>query len=357
MISDNKQYQGIQALRFVAALMVVTTHSTLYVSERLIKGFPVWNAGGAGVDIFFVISGFVMMISSGTLIDRADSWKKFAFRRLLRIVPLYWAALTIKLVIMLISPSHILHATLSPFGIVSSYLFIPSVNADGEIKPFLGVGWTLNFEMFFYSLFAIALALRLDPLKMCSSVFLVFCALALFRMPSWSAAAFYFDTIVIEFSFGMLLARAMVCGSTMRPWQSLMLVALGIAGLMQSLVDTSQLLRPLVIGIPALLIVAGIAHMPESLSCRIPTTLITLGESSYALYLFHPMIAPAAPAALANLGLAIAPLSIGLSIFGSVVMTWMIHRYAERPTTEFLKRWLASKARPGVELKPSVSPD
>lgn len=86
---------------------------------------------------------------------RYDGWKQFGLRRIVRIVPLYWSLLTLKV------------ATL---------------------------------------LLVIALKFRVDPLKLVGGVFAVLCLMAFFRAPHWPAAAFYFDTIVLEFGFGMLIA-------------------------------------------------------------------------------------------------------------------------------------------------------
>ncbi len=122
------RYDGIQALRFVAALLVVFTHSTFYVGERLIPGFPVWSNGAAGVDIFFVISGFVMVISSQELLARADGWRIFMMRRIARIVPLYWIATSLKLVAVISVPSLAINAGLDPWQCVKSFLFLPSFN-------------------------------------------------------------------------------------------------------------------------------------------------------------------------------------------------------------------------------------
>ncbi|MSR34058.1 MAG: acyltransferase [Phycisphaerales bacterium] len=84
-----KTYTGIQALRFVAAMLVVLAHSTAMVNERMHLDMFKWRAGWSGVDSFFVISGFVMAFSSGSLMTRANDWKIFLMRRLIRIVPLY----------------------------------------------------------------------------------------------------------------------------------------------------------------------------------------------------------------------------------------------------------------------------
>jgi exopolysaccharide production protein ExoZ len=353
MSRNNEQFEGIQALRFIAALMVVVTHSTFYVSERLVKDFPVWSNGASGVDVFFVISGFVMVISSQSLMGRDDGWKQFMLRRLLRIVPLYWVVTTIKLVAMLAVPAVVLHAKLDLWPVVSSYLFLPSFNADGNIEPLLGVGWTLNFEMFFYSLFAIAMALRVDVFRMVTGVFVVCCIAAFFRTESWPAATFYFNTIVLEFAFGMLLARAVIRGFSLPVPVSLFLLIVGFIGLLIPWGDVSGLWRPLKWGLPAVMIVTAVIALNPLVGKRIPKSILELGDASYALYLFHPLIAPIAPTLLAKLGLPIAPLSIAVSIVSSIVATWIIFRIAERPTTEFLKRRLAAASAHGTSLKPA----
>jgi len=89
----------IQALRAVAALLVVPLHAFETWGERVDSVAPgvKWDNGAAGVDIFFVISGFVMVISSRRLVDRADAWLIFLRHRVLRIVPLYWLLTTVKI--------------------------------------------------------------------------------------------------------------------------------------------------------------------------------------------------------------------------------------------------------------------
>ena len=155
---NNYKFDGIQALRFIAAIMVVCTHSFLYASERLGQGSFSWAVGAKGVDIFFVIIGFVMVISSRYLVSVDDGWKEFFKKRLIRVAPLYWAATSFKLIVLLLAANFVLHAKLDWWMILKSYFFIPSHNIDGEIKPFLGVGWTLVFEMFFlFSVFSVSI--------------------------------------------------------------------------------------------------------------------------------------------------------------------------------------------------------
>jgi peptidoglycan/LPS O-acetylase OafA/YrhL len=174
-----ERYRGIQVLRLVAAALVVVTHSTLYAHERLDRSSPVWQGGVIGVDIFFVISGFVIMASSRRLIGRPDGVREFALRRLVRILPMYWLATTLSIVIQLVTPSAVLHSTLTVWLIVSSYLLLPATSSTGNVEPVLGVGWTLLFEMFFYAVFAVAMLLR-GRVYLVVGLVMGFCAVAYF---------------------------------------------------------------------------------------------------------------------------------------------------------------------------------
>jgi len=153
-------YFGIQALRFIAAGLVLVTHSTFYASERLGTGGSVWHQGAVGVSIFFVISGFVMVVSTRKTWGQVNAWKAFILRRIIRIVPMYWTATTVKLICLLVVSSAVLHSKFDLQHIISSYFFVPTVNVEGEVKPLLAVGWTLYYEMFFYVIFAVALYTR-----------------------------------------------------------------------------------------------------------------------------------------------------------------------------------------------------
>jgi len=345
----DQRYEGIQALRFVAALLVVVTHATFYVSERLVPGYPVWSSGAAGVDVFFVISGFVMAVSSQALIGRPDGARVFMLRRLSRIVPLYWVATTLKLAAVLAVPAAVLNAGLDPGHIVRSYLFLPSYNEHGILHPVLGVGWTLNFEMFFYVVFALAMVLRVPPLPFVGVVFAGLSIAALFRQPGWVAAAFWLDTILLEFVAGMVVARLCMSGVRVPPAAAVPMVAAGFIGLLWPWGVVPDMMRVLTWGIPAALIVAGVAFLEPVLQGRVPARVLLLGDSSYALYLFHPMIAPIAPALLAKAALPNAPLSIVLSIALAIGAALVAYRFGERPVTAMLKAAVEGRTR----LKPA----
>src|SRR5665213_2734258 len=154
----------IQALRAIAALLVVLLHAFETWGERVDPAAPGvnWENGAAGVDIFFIISGFVMVISSRRLMAQAGGWLIFLRHRVVRIVPLYWLLTTLKVLAVAVLGGVVLRTSLD-FGFVAgSYLFLPVTDSAGHFRPVLPVGWTLTYEFLFYLLFAAALAMRVD---------------------------------------------------------------------------------------------------------------------------------------------------------------------------------------------------
>lgn len=335
--SHSLRFEGIQALRFIAALLVVVTHASAYVAGRLIEGYPIWSSGAAGVDVFFVISGFVMVVSSRGLIGRPDGARTFLLRRASRVVPLYWGATTLKIAAVIAAPAAVVNGGLDIGHIVRSYLFLPSYNEQGLLVPVVGVGWTLNFEMFFYAMFAAGMALRISPTRFVAVLFSGLSIVALFRQPDWPAVAFWFDTIVLEFVAGMFIAHWCMSGVRVPPVFAAALATVGFVGLLWPWGVVPDMMRLLTWGMPAVMIVTGVALLEPVLQGRVPATLISLGDSSYALYLFHPMIAPLAPVLLAKAAMPNAPLSIVLSIALSMAAAIAVYRFGERPLTSLLK--------------------
>lgn len=332
------KYDGIQSLRFVAALLVVVTHSTFYASERLGAGSDTWHFGEVGVDIFFVISGFVMMISTGSLAGTKDGWKYFGMRRLVRIVPMYWLATTVKLATLVLIPSAVLHASLNPGTTILSYLFLPSRNEAGRIEPLLGVGWTLTFEMFFYVTFTIALLVRAKPIYFCAAILSLAAVGSAFRGDDWPPATVYLNSIVLYFLVGMVIGQWTKDRSTKRlaAWLGYIVALWALIPLLDgsySAGDLQGLLRHL--GVAALLLAVTAAE--PWIGGRIPRPIIFMGDASYSLYLFHPLIAPIVPVALAKIGFPSVPLSVILSIIVVTMAAALIFRFVERPITRVLQ--------------------
>ena len=162
----------------------------------------------AGVDIFFVISGFIMVYASEDLFGRKGASVEFLARRVARIVPLYWmftAFYTLFLVIALVG-------TTKDFpgwpNIVASFAFWPAYATGHEAPmPVFELGWTLNYEMFFYAVFAVFIGLRRSRTVIAVAALLGGLVLMGFVLqPSAAAPFFWTRPIILEFVFGMGIA-------------------------------------------------------------------------------------------------------------------------------------------------------
>lgn len=193
---------SIQLLRAIAAWLVVYAHYYLF--------FPIYHLynyqwlGIFGVDIFFVISGFIMFYSFANTMCTA---REFFVKRLIRIVPAYWFFTFLLIPLSYIYTKEFSYTDWNLNSLLASLFFIKSANpADSVPNPFLTVGWTLNYEMFFYAL-----------LSLCIMVFGRFsffaCTLALIILPlAWDEHWFYgiliSQKLLYAFVFGIALGYA-----------------------------------------------------------------------------------------------------------------------------------------------------
>ncbi|MEI8622584.1 acyltransferase [Pseudoalteromonas sp. B129b] len=132
-------YLSIQYLRALAALMVLLTHTSFKLENNGSDLLSWFNIGGYGVDLFFIISGFIMCL---TVQDKKINFTTFMKQRVIRIIPLYWLMTSVALIIFFINPS-LVNSSGGVTSIISSYLLIP----DGT-KYLVNNGWTLSYEFF-----------------------------------------------------------------------------------------------------------------------------------------------------------------------------------------------------------------
>ncbi|MDQ6434589.1 acyltransferase [Mesorhizobium sp. LHD-90] len=275
---------SLQYLRGIAAMMVVAFHAFDVLARMGTGGHDEqFMVGLAGVDIFFVISGFIMWIMA----EKAyPSPAEFVRKRLIRIVPLYWALTLFLAAVALVKPDLLSTAVFDPAHFVASMLFIPWPHPKLEAAvPLLIPGWTLNYEMAFYLIFALCLFLpkRWRLISLLGALSLL--AAAGPFVPQGGAAAFYTDTLVLEFAAGALLAWLWLRGVTLSTAMSLTLVVAGFALLY--LGAGSTLPRIVSLGLPAAMIVGG-SVFAENLLRRQPfQPLLMIGDASYSIYLSH----------------------------------------------------------------------
>ncbi|WP_425045977.1 acyltransferase family protein [Primorskyibacter sp. S87] len=270
--------EGLQLLRALAALMVLIGHviaeAEHYFGIALAPGNLPWTRG---VDIFFVISGFIITLSAARYRRRPVA---FLQRRMLRVVPLYYLFTTLMVATLILAPDATKDTQLEVGQVLSSYLFLPFERHDGRIAPVLSLGWTLNYEVFFYALMATCLALGRPILAISVTI----CGLSVLSLLSFEATApkFWTNPLILEFLYGVLLARLWRQGHR---YPSAPLAAFSGAlalGLMVTLHDT-DLPRFLAVGLPsALLVAAGTIFCPPR-----PLPMQLIGDASFALYLSH----------------------------------------------------------------------
>jgi peptidoglycan/LPS O-acetylase OafA/YrhL len=335
---------SIQYLRAVAALMVVVFHLVPQLRRMDYTGWwPDWLAGG--VDIFFIISGFIMWV---TTIDRPTTPWTFFRRRLARIAPLYWLLTTVVVAVMLVAPKLLQTTSFGLTHVLASYAFLPAISpATGWVNPVVNPGWTLNYEMFFYLVFGVALTLQ--PAARFAAVTAVLGGLVCLRLlplPEHFAIDFYTSGLLLEFIFGMALARAYLAGrllpSRLAAWTCLIIGAVVLAAMLPLVPDWP---RVIIFGLPSLAIVTGALSLELHGGVRHHAFTHLLGDASYSIYLTHFMVLSAVGQAWRRLGLGDVP--GGFWLFGivgtgvSVVIGLLTYRWVEQP----IVRWFGARRR------------
>jgi exopolysaccharide production protein ExoZ len=299
--------------------------------------------GSAGVDLFFVISGFIMWV---TAISRDQDPRRFVLNRVIRIVPLYWLVTTFVLAVVLLAPALMHSASFELAHSVASYSFIawPHPKFDGQFWPLVVPGWTLNYEMLFYAVVTAALfarrSLRLWVIGGCLGLLMV---IGLVRRPV-SIMSFYTDPILVEFLFGIGIGALYLRMRRLPRSAAWALIAISAAWLLTIGTHSSQLNRPLTWGLPMALLVLGAVNLP---TLAPGNALAMLGDASYSIYLAQFItIAPGARLLTRLAGTAPGRLLAALVLMVIAVAAGMfLYRVVEKPVTDALRRSL--KRGPG----------
>ena len=269
--------ENIQALRAVAAIMVVIFHAVFMMPEppegSLLRWvFAPW--GQSGVDLFFVISGFVMVHAQAT---RPKGFGAFMAGRAVRILPLYWLITLVYGALMLLLPDQFRFNSFDPGKLIASLLMVNGITHGG--MPVVFVGWTLEYEFLFYLL--LAGAVQVLPLRW--SVLPVALVFGL------GSVLGVFNTASLGFVYGMLIALASL------RWRELpfawLILLIGVLAFMASIPQRELLeWRGIFWGIPSALIVLALVYLPQIR----PGLLTWLGAASYSIYLVQVLAIPVA---------------------------------------------------------------
>lgn len=289
---------NIQALRAAAALMVVADHSILRIAKsdpklEFVEGYA-GDLGLVGVQIFFAISGFLMVSISWNKFATPGAAGYFAVNRIKRIWPLYAIATGLAWLVF----SRLEGVRYDWLDALTSLLFVPhDARGVGLMTPVLGVGWTLNYEMAFYAVFCLCLFLpRVFGLVIVLAVIvLVVAAGFIFDFPKASALGFYTDQIQLLFASGMGLAIVH------RIWPQIFeragglftLAAVGACLLWIVVINT---ILPgqypgwrtvMGMGLSVVCVALAAMHAPSGKAVWLQITAARVGDASYSIYLFH----------------------------------------------------------------------
>lgn len=267
---------NVQYMRAIAALLIVYVHARHQVGSY--AGY-LEDFGNIGVDLFFVISGFIMV----WIAKDSDTPFSFISKRIERIAPLYWSATLLIASIVFLFPELFKTAAFSIGHLVKSLLFIPhySPGQIDKVGPLLHPGWTLNYEMYFYSVFALSLFTpkRFRLATIFGTIFILFCVSKFWSFQELAILTFWGNSIVFEFVVGALFGTLYKSGTRLNKTASILFM-LGSA---LSYFALSGLPRGISNGVPAMLFFVGFLNL------KLPSAgwANKLGDSSYSLYLSH----------------------------------------------------------------------
>jgi len=331
---SSKSIETIQALRAIAATLVIFQHILIV------------SLGSFGVDIFFVISGFVI-----AFVSVSEPPGAFVLKRLFRIVPLYWLGTFAVFAVAAVAPSVVNSTTTDVTELLKSLFFIPYVKGNGLTHPVLFLGWTLNYEMMFYAVFAFALTFgsRVAPV-VATIVILSLIVIGLSFSIDAEPFRFWTRPLSLEFLFGVWIFVAWHKGIRLPVSPAFALAAAAALLVLMGWEEAKQSfdwIEPLSFGIPAAAVIA-LALCCEG-KIKMPVALLAVGDASYSLYLFHPYLVYPAQKIIGHFtpNPTAIVLAIPFMVAASIGFALVSYRIIERPSNLWLRATLmAPKARP-----------
>lgn len=331
---------SIQVARGVAALLVVLYHASRMVSLPQYAGEQGFDGlfafGHAGIDFFFVLSGFIIYFVHHGDLGHPQALPHYAWRRVTRIYPGYWLITAAMLVLLIAKhdPSlTIRHILLSIFLIADTHL------------PLLEVGWTLIFEMMFYAVFALGiLNFRLGVAAIVLWAVLIVAGVGTgSAYPILRTASSYRG---MEFVIGIGAAMIVLNSPVRSP---LLILAAGIAGFLATgfaenagLLSWNAVSTNMLFATTAGVMIVGMAAAEQKGSLKVDRVSEFFGGMSYLLYLVHPLIVGQTFHALQFAGVVHAIpgwASVLLASACAILVAGLLYRYFEQPVLAALNRF------------------
>ncbi len=343
---QNNNLNLIQLLRGIASLLVVLFHTTINANDILKKEFCLnfFAFGGAGVDIFFVLSGFIITYTSLKPLREGKQLFSFLRRRFVRIFPSYWLVITLFLMIQILLPAFYntkYNFTLS--NILSTYFLFPGHTMIN------GVSWTLTYELFFYFLFSLVFII---PRKKIALVFSIIYGLIIILVTIFGYASEKENdwlgllTFPMNTEFIMGILAAVLIPRIPQNISAGLLIGGSILFLTSSILsDHNYILFPnafnrvIFFGVPSFFIIIGIVKFELATKTKVHNFLLLLGEASYSLYLLHLPIIFATIKIIARFNIQSNITLHCLLLFTLIIICWgsiFFYKYIEKPVIKKL---------------------
>lgn len=345
-------FRTLQLIRGLAAILIVLFHG--FGSTGILA---ITKYGIIGVDLFFVLSGFIIFYVHYADIGLKSKFKPYVVKRFLRIFPLYWMVTIIY--IMLITP---FKHSFSVEHIIKSILLMPH-----QTLPIVGVAWTLEYEILFYLLFGLMILNR----KVFYPAFLIWFFTIIFFFISPSLEPDYlmvgkiFNPINLEFLAGCGVGILITKNILNFKWIPRVCISAGIIGICISVIINYfgiwEFHRAIGWGIPSAVLIFGLVKLELSQKIRIPQIFVYLGNSSYSIYLTHLITLLIFSKIIEKIGIFFNPAVVGMfyavSCILSVVLGCAAHSLFEKPIMNYFKQNIIKMNKPSLnhsELKSSV---
>lgn len=365
---------SLQSLRAFAALVVTVSHISKEIMSTLPTApFQTMLSGVFGVDLFFVISGFIMIFITQGANAREKNPLEFMAKRIVRVVPVYWIYMTAFVVAAIALSGIVNHNDMSLGHILASYAFMPHPRpGDGTIEPVFVLGWTLNYEMYFYLVFA---AIMFLPRRMILPALVIYFLTTVgigFAIPKTIAPIWYWTrSNVLEFLLGVVIAYMFLARVRLPVWAGVLMIVLGLVA-WQWIYEIIRLdLRPdmqyapppeyrgILYGVPAALIVAGVLLANGIsrfvVSGPVGRLFILIGDASFSLYLCHMFVVRIVSLIFTTerLGAFYSPVYFTVALIGCIIASILSYRWLERPIHRWGRQFVDSLFRNRRSVEPA----
>jgi exopolysaccharide production protein ExoZ len=359
-VKNTSKINSIQLLRAVAIMLVVYAHS---IDAVIGKGLPsrqvgfyyLENWGAIGVDLFFVISGFIMTVVIPAYLH-ANGWKVFLLKRLTRILPLYYL-ISFYLVVRAVVSGY----TPDPFNVLISFSILPVFNITRFSDPYIAVGWSLAYELYFYILIALLLAFARQKIyKHLLFIIPILSLVGLLTNANYILLKLATSPLLLEFGLG-IAAGLIYTYIQKRNFDNSKVKAVSIAICMAGLLlmvatifmytstlhsathviqnNRLAMYRSVIWGGPCFLLLLGVVLLEHTSHLKIPKLLVSIGNASYSCYLIHGwFVIPHVMTLILKTSMNNGDLAIIISVLASVSFSLLFYHVVEKNINRLASR-------------------